>query len=553
MGLTVDKNGYAYVTAGTSSSDFPTTTNAFNRTFGGIYDIYVFKLSTDGSSLIYSTYVGGSAQDGGYDIVVDDSGNAFVCGWTYSTNFPTINAYNATLGGNDDVVVFELSATGSSLIYSTLIGGSGFDAAFAIARDSNNNVYVTGFTGSNNFPTTANAFNRTFGYGFDIFVLKLYNTGSSLLYSTYIGGSGTDYAEDIAIDSQGNAYVTGFTTSRNFPMINSYNSTFGGSQDAYVIKISTNNATLFYSTYIGGISSETGFGIVLDKEGNAIVTGQTSSGNFPVQNGFNNTYQNYDAFVFKIVTKLNTYFTPTQVSVIGTSSPKNLEIVWNEPFYPQSFLYYNIYRGTASGTFKFLNRSLIPQFIDSQIIKGIMYYYAISAVYSFGEGPISNEIAGIVPSVPAAPILQITKGQNFVYLEWNAPKNGGSTIIEYQIFRGFESGQYSFVGITDKLYFNDSALSGGTKYFYVVAAINGVGKGVYSAEISATPFGAKSLASPITITVTTSVPVSEQQGSLSTSSNPKNSPGFEVLTLIGGMSILTLIVLIKRKKVKKYK
>jgi hypothetical protein len=258
--------------------------------------------------LSYSTYLGGSGSDTAYGIAVDSSGNAYVTGNTYSTDFPTSNPLHAAFnGGTTDAFVSKLNADSSALLYSTYLGGSGVETGQGIAVDSSGNAYVTGFTNSTNFPT-ANPIQATYGGGhLDAFVVKINPTGSALVYSTYLGGSGAgdDYGYGIAVDSSGNAYITGYTQSTDFPTANAIYSNYSGSTDgdAFVSKINAAGSALVYSTYLGGSGRGTqGRGIAVDSSGNAYVTGHTSATNFPTANALYATFSggNYDAFVTKL-------------------------------------------------------------------------------------------------------------------------------------------------------------------------------------------------------------------------------------------------------------
>jgi hypothetical protein len=289
-GIAVDLSGNAYVTGQTSSSNFPTTAGAFQTTFSASSSAFVAKLSSAGSSLLYSTYLGGSSFSiaGGNGIAIDSSGNAYVTGRTTGSFPTTAGAVQTTFGGgfNDDAFVAELNPTGTALIYSTYLGGSGSDVGNGIAVDSSGNAYVAGQT-SGGFPTTAGAFQTTFGGGsYDVFVAKLNSAGSALLYSSYLGGSGIDYGTGVALDSLGNAYVTGRTTGSFPTTAGAFQPAFGGGTgDAFIFKLDTNlsgAASLVYSTYVGGSGDDTGQGIAVDSSGDAYVTGQTSSTNFPV-------------------------------------------------------------------------------------------------------------------------------------------------------------------------------------------------------------------------------------------------------------------------------
>ena len=284
--VALDSSDSAYVTGFTRSSNFPITAGALQPQSGGDADIFISKLNSSGSALIYSTYLGGNSDiDDGLAIAVDSSGNAYVSGETASDNFPTTaGALQTTFGGLVDAFVSKLNSCGSALIYSTYLGGGGFDLGGGIAVDSSGNAYVTGSTQSSDFPTTAGALQTILAGGdFDAFVSKLNSTGSALVYSTYLGGSSSDGGDGIALDSSGNAYVTGSTQSSDFPTTAGALQTTlaGGDFDAFVSKLNSTGSALVYSTYLGGSSSDGGDGIALDSSGNAYVTGSTQSSDFP--------------------------------------------------------------------------------------------------------------------------------------------------------------------------------------------------------------------------------------------------------------------------------
>jgi hypothetical protein len=296
--IAVDSAGNAYVTGYTGSENFPTK-NPFQGANHGSYDAFVTKLSPDGSALVYSTYLGGGGRDIANGIVVDSAGNAYVTGQTYSTNFPTQNPFQGVFGGYVDAFVTKLSPDGSTLVYSTYLGGSGFDTGYGIALDSAGHAYVTGATGSINFPTK-NPFQGVFaGSYYDAFVTKLSPTGSALVYSTYLGGNGDDYGYGIAVDSARNTYVTGSTTSGNFPTKNPFQGAGAGNVDAFVTKLSATGNALVYSTYLGGGFPDYAYGIALDSSRNAYVTGYTKSTNFPTNHPFQPNHA-FDAFVAKL-------------------------------------------------------------------------------------------------------------------------------------------------------------------------------------------------------------------------------------------------------------
>ena len=295
--IAVDGAGNAYVTGGTDSKDFPVI-NPLQSTYGGgNSDGFVAEINSEGSALVYSTFLGGSGDENLYGtpaIAVDSTGNTYVTGSTNSTDFPVSpNAFQrkCNRGSNcyayGDAFVAKISPGGSAFVYSTYLGGSRTDLTNGIAADGAGNAYVTGSTRSPNFPTTPGAFQTSCGdgqqcqYG-DAFVTKLNPSGSALVYSTFMGGSGYDYGHDIAVDSTGSAYVTGWTSSTNFPIRSAMQPTSGGGQyDAFVFKLNPAGSGLVYSTYLGGTSDDWGFGIALDSSEDVYVIGNTASLNFP--------------------------------------------------------------------------------------------------------------------------------------------------------------------------------------------------------------------------------------------------------------------------------
>jgi hypothetical protein len=253
--------------------------------------------------LIYSTFLGGTNGESGEGIAVDGAGNAYVTGENPSLNFPvTPGAAQPASGGGGDAFVTKLNSTGSALVYSTYLGGNGTDIGRGIAVDGVGNAYVTGFTGSPNFPVTPGAFQSVNAGNGDAFVTKLNSTGSALTYSTYLGSNSNNQSHAIAVDGAGNAYVTG-DTFPNFPVTpGAVQPVNAGSQDVFVAKLNGTGSALVYSTYLGGLSQESGDGIAIDGAGNAYVTGPTSSLDFPITPGAFQPVKaaNTDAFVAKL-------------------------------------------------------------------------------------------------------------------------------------------------------------------------------------------------------------------------------------------------------------
>lgn len=303
FGIAVNAAGQAYVTGYTTSSNFPTTTGAYRTAAAGGRDIFVAVIDPTGSSLIYSTRAGGSSDDVAYAIAVDSGGSAYLTGYTTSANFPTTTgAFQRTLGGDFDAFVMKLNAAGTALVYATYLGGSGEDIGFSLALDSSSNAYVAGHTQSSNFPVTAGAYQGVTGGGYDAFVASVNPTGTALAYSTYLGGASDDYALGVAVDPSGNAYVTGYTSSANFPTtVGSYQTAKAGGYDAFVLKLNGAGTALAYSTFLGGTGDDYGLAVAVNAAGEAYVTGDSASGNFPVtSNALQALNGTYSAFLTKL-------------------------------------------------------------------------------------------------------------------------------------------------------------------------------------------------------------------------------------------------------------
>lgn len=332
MGIAVDGSGDAFVTGTTLSQDFPVTSAAYQSSnhgsggqpilpsYGGqaflAGDVFVAKLNPTGTRVLAATYLGGSQDDLVSSIALDGSANVYVGGYTLSNDFPvTPGAFQTSQRGFDsrnpffhlgDAYVSKFNSGLTTLVYSTLIGGSGDDSIASIAVDAGGDVYATGSTSSSNFPVTANAFQRTYRgpsaaggsndqlFG-DAFVVKLNPAGTALVYGSYLGGEDNDFAYGIAVDNAGNAYVAGTTDSRAFPVTpDAVQSKFAGDGvqgfrelygDAFLAVVNPSGASLVYATYLGGSLDDIGFGIAIDTQGNVYVGGNTVSSDFPVTAG----------------------------------------------------------------------------------------------------------------------------------------------------------------------------------------------------------------------------------------------------------------------------
>ena len=335
-GIATDGSGSAYVVGYSTSVNLPATGGAFRTTSGGSNDVYVAKFNSAGTALIYCTYIGGSGNDYSGGIAVDSSGNAYIVGQTDSPNFPTRNAAFSGNSGFYEAFIAKIGPAGTNLLYGSYLGGGSDDSGNAIAIDNNGNAYIAGDTfsqgtGNNPFPTVPNnAFQNHNNGGRDAFVAK-FNTAlsgsSSLVYSTFLGGSTDEKANGIAVDAAGNAYVVGevddnnsvppaFPTS-NFPTLNALQPSFNrgiadpynaGNSDGFLTKLNAAGTGLIYSTFVGGCFDDGALGVALDSVGRAVVVGETTSTNFPTvnpaqsENGGGSDFPAQDMFVAEFET-----------------------------------------------------------------------------------------------------------------------------------------------------------------------------------------------------------------------------------------------------------
>jgi len=297
-GIAVDGATNAYVTGQTLSWDFPTTSGAFDTSFNGS-DVFVAKLDADGTGLLYSTFV---ASGNGQDIAVDETGHAFVTGIAHAGFPVTSGAFDSSPGGPQDAFVIELDTDGSDLLYGTYLGGSWYEGGAGIAVCGPGAACVTGWTSSTDFPTTPGAFNTSHNGGmYDAFVVRMSPGGTELTYGTFLGGDLPDSGNGIALDEAGSPYVVGSTYSSNFPtMAGGFDSSLGGLLDAFLVKFSADGADLLYSTYLGGSDRDDGDAVVVSTTGSALVAGRTSSPDFPTTSGAFDTSHNGDWDVFLV-------------------------------------------------------------------------------------------------------------------------------------------------------------------------------------------------------------------------------------------------------------
>ena len=473
--LTLDTSGNVYVTGWTESSNFPTTSGTYdtsNSDNGG--DAFVSKLDGSLTNLLASTYLGGSSIDSGNSLSLDTSGNVYVTGYTQSTNFPTtIGAYDTTQNGSGDRDVFVSKLDGSlmSLLASTYVGGASTDYGYSIALGASGNVYVTGFTWSTDYPTTSDAYDNSQNGNADVFVSKLDGELTSLLNSTYLGGSGSDISYSLAIDTSGNVYVTGSTMSSDFPaMSEAYDtSNNGGSEnvDIFVSKLDGGLTYLLASTYLGGSSNDYGYFLTLDTSGNVYVTGCTKSSDFPTTSGAYDTTQNGSSDIDVFVSKLDSGLTGLLASTFLGGSAYGYSLVLDTSG--------NVYVTGDTSQSNFPTTS-----------------GAYDTSYDSRDGFISKldgDLSASPPTVTTGNATNVSLTSTTLNGTVNANDRSTTVWFEYGLYSGlydYSTSTKTVSGSSDQtISINISNLYADTKYYYRIVAESDVGT-TYGDEMSFT-------------------------------------------------------------------
>ncbi|MFN7622908.1 MAG: SBBP repeat-containing protein, partial [Acidobacteriota bacterium] len=304
--MTIDQVGNIYIAGQTSSTNFPIRAG-YDNSINGTSDAFIIKINPSGSAILAATFLGGrNPGDRALDIKLDRDGFVYVCGETSSLNFPIKQGFQNTYRGNTDGFISIFNNNLNQLMFSSYLGGSSFDSITRLAISPDQQIYLTGGTRSTNFPIV-DAMQPVLQGRMDAFVTKIDPLGS-IVFSTYLGGPdmGLEVSEDetgygIVLDTLQNVYVTGVTSSRNFPLVNAIQPRFGGVEDGFVVKMRSDGRALLYSTYLGGERADRGRAIAVDSFGQAIITGYTFFGDFPTANAFQPVYRgNLDAFGTKL-------------------------------------------------------------------------------------------------------------------------------------------------------------------------------------------------------------------------------------------------------------
>jgi hypothetical protein len=462
-GIIVDSNGNVFIGGYTDSNDFPASRPQGAGT-GGSNDVFVCELVSNGTSMRFSTLIGGSEDDQGTDVAIDPSGNVFLTGLT-NGDFPLANPIQGTYGGGEyDAFAVKLNPTGDALIYSTYIGGRERDEGLGISLCICNNPYIVGRTDSNDFPTTTGSLQPNNAGGTDAFILWFNGAGTGFTYSTYVGGQGNESANAIAVDGDDFAYVTGWTSSTDFPIVEPFQASYGGGPtDAFEFKLNPAGTALFHSTFIGGGGEDNGRGISLDANRNAFVTGDTSSIDFPLRNPYQNVIGGgRDAFAVQ----LDLWSGLANSTYIGGSLDDIGQAIAVDG-------HGNTYLAGTTGSLDF----------PTSIYQGGKKGGIDSFIASFG--------ANLAPSPPGAPRnLSVVPGNENVTLSWEPPLySNTSAVIEYMITYWTAPGSMSYNLTSGTAYLLES-LTKGAAYHFQVAARNDAGLGPNCTSILGVPFGA---------------------------------------------------------------
>ena len=396
--MAVDGSGFVYLTGRTTTPGG-----------SGGFDAYVVKFNPaggGGSDLVWYFFLGGTADDAGYGIEVTSGGIAYVTGSTASNNFPTTaGAFDATYNGAGDAFVTVMNASGTAATYSTYLGGAGNDVGRSITLDSSGKAYVAGETASNPFPTTAGAFDTTANGGVDAFVAKLdpsLSGAASLVYSTYLGGSGDDGALGIAADGTGGVCLTGYTLSADFPTVSPLQAANAGSRDVFVSRLNTVGSALTFSTYLGGTASDTGYGV--DMVGNlCCIVGATDSAAYPTTAGaFQGTNDGGTDVCLTCLSQVTTMV--ELMNFEAAARDRAVALSWQTGSELDN-LGFHLYRSlSADGPYERITSAVIPGlgsspvgasylYTDDGLTNGVTYFYKLEDIDTKGKttlhGPVS--------------------------------------------------------------------------------------------------------------------------------------------------------------------
>lgn len=492
-GIALDATGSSYVVGRTTSTDF-NLKNAYQGSHGDNgtnFDAFLTRINSEGTGLVYSTYLGGLGEDRGNAIAVDPVGNVALTGITRATNFPiTAGAFQPDNQGSTDAFVSKFNPVASQLVYSSYLGGSGENTGTGIALDDSGNAYVTGYTTSTDFPTTTGAFDETWNGGIsDGFVAKINSTGTTKLYCSYLGGDGEDIVNRVAVSVRGNnsflAYVTGSTSSSNFPVEQAIRTSPFGGIDAFVTKFNVGGNGLEYSTYYGGAGDDAGTGIAVDGLGRAYVVGRTTSANFPLILPMDNSLGGTsDSFIARLISPPAA---PGDLVAIALS-PTEVDLSWSDN--SDNEVDFVLERRTLDEAFVELAAGIganTNTFLDAPVTPNTTYIYRIRSRNAVGGSAFSNAVQVMTPPLPPSTPTNVTVtavSQSELRVEWTDTSDNEA---EFRVERSLDNSVFAEVGTVpavagtgSTVSFLNTGLATFTTYYYRVYGINAGGAGAAS-------------------------------------------------------------------------
>ncbi len=494
--------GEVYLTGITYSGTLPTTQDAYARRLARKPDAFAVKLDSSLSRIVYCTYIGGTSYESMVCSCIDSAGNAYIAGRTRSDDFPVSpGAFSVVKKGNEyayDGFIFILNPTGTDRVYATYLGGKEAEEIHDLEVGKNGSVFITGGTHSEDFPLTSNAFRSNLTESEDGFLTVLDSTLSTLEYSTYWGGMGSDLGCSLEFGPQGDIiYLLGVTTSTDFNTTHgAFDRKLRGSQDLYVSGFDVKTWDVTYSTLIGGNYVDgydgTNNAMTCDGQGVLHIVNPIQSTNFPITPGGNDTRNgSRDAAIIKLDPRPSDP-PPAPTNLTATPSSKKVSFTWNVPSVEGSrVIRHYLYKGESAGDITFrITLETVLEYDDVFVENGKRYYYQLSAENWQGESPRSSIVNAMPLGQPSPPQdFTVSTDKGIVYLNWSAPLDtGGGEPLGYHIIRGTTvetMAQYDEVGNVDR--YTDTGVEVGVEYFYAVRAYNELHKGLKTQPISVTP------------------------------------------------------------------
>ena len=493
----MNSKGDAFAAGQTASSNFPVA-NPRQRFRAGGTDGFLSRIDADGSVLIFSTYHGGAGNDRITELALDGAGAPFVCGQTASTNFPVVQGFQTAFRGDNDGFVSRFHPSGAPLLYSTYLGGTANDSVDAVSVDGFGNAYLTGHTNSPDFPTRLpfqKEFKGGTRDGGDAFMTRLAPSGSELGYSTFFGGSGDDLGCGISVDRFGSVTFVGRTASPNFPLRSPVQTEYGGgASDAYLTKFEATGATPVCSTFLGGAGNDFAEAVAVDLAGNGFVVGETYSANFPTTpNAFQPELRGrVDYFTGKIFSA--SLGTPAPVTTLGISQTQ-VRVTWKDNSSRETG--YQVQRSKDGGR-SFWLIGLVSanttQLVDGTLAANSRVLYRVRGFRNTPNGVEYSEYTPAVwgaslPNPPAAPsnLTATVLSNTQVRLNWgdNSANELGFGIERKPANTTLAFAPIGQVGANIRT-FTSTGLAASTAYLFRVRAYNSGGNSAYSNEAPAT-------------------------------------------------------------------